>query len=93
MIDVNIQYQSPTTEAQTTPQTVETSYIQVNDITYAYRKLGKSTGGFPLLILHHFRAPMDVWNPLFISLVAARREVILSTTVVLGKVQARFPTQ
>jgi pimeloyl-ACP methyl ester carboxylesterase len=74
-----------------TPQTVKTSYIKSKDVTYAYRRLGNSADGIPLLMLHHFRGVMDVWDPLFISLLAKQREVILFDNAGVGKSTGEVP--
>lgn len=75
----------------TTPQTVKTSYVQGNRVTYAYRVLGKSNGRLPLLILHRFRASIDHWDPLFISSLASQREVILFDNADIGKSTGSVP--
>jgi pimeloyl-ACP methyl ester carboxylesterase len=75
----------------TTPQTVKTSYVKSKDVTYAYRKLGKPNGALPLLLLHHFRAPMDIWDPLFVSSLAAQREIILFDNAGVGKSSGEVP--
>jgi pimeloyl-ACP methyl ester carboxylesterase len=74
----------------TTPQTVKTLYVQPKDVKFAYRKLGKA-GGVPLLILPHFRASMDLWDPLFVSLLAAKREVILFDNAGIGQSSGNNP--
>lgn len=53
-----------------------TSHIDVDGISYAYRRFG-ATAGTPLLFLHHFRAGMDHWDPLVTDGLAAGRPVIL----------------
>jgi pimeloyl-ACP methyl ester carboxylesterase len=75
----------------TTPQTVKTSYVEGNGVVYAYRRLGKHNGGVPLLMLHHFRGFMDFWDPLFISSLAAQREVILFDNAGCGKSTGEVP--
>ena len=75
-----------------TYQTATTSHIEVNGISYAYRKLGKlQSHGVPLLMLHHFRAPMDFWDPLLINLFAQRRQVILFDNAGVGKSTGDIP--
>jgi pimeloyl-ACP methyl ester carboxylesterase len=74
----------------TIPQTAKTSYVEGNGVLYAYRRLGKSNGEVPLLMLHHFRGFMDFWDPLFISSLAAQREVILFDNAGCGKAPAKF---
>ncbi|ETS83247.1 hypothetical protein PFICI_05123 [Pestalotiopsis fici W106-1] len=69
-----------------TQQTAKTQYIQSGDINFAYRRFGKEgNGSIPLLFCHHFRAPMDVWDPLLINAIAAQRPVILFDNAGVGK--------
>jgi pimeloyl-ACP methyl ester carboxylesterase len=76
----------------TTHQTAKTSYVQVDDVKYAYRKLGKpNAAGIPLLILHHFRGTMDFWDPLFVNLFMERREVILFDNAGVGQSTGEIP--
>lgn len=69
-----------------TQQTVKTQYVQSGDINFAYRRFGKDdNGSVPLLFCHHFRAPMDAWDPLLINTIAAHRPVILFDNAGVGK--------
>jgi len=45
-------------------------------VTYAYRRFGGASD-VPLLMLQHFRGNIDNWDPAFIDVLAAEREVIL----------------
>ncbi|KAK6197742.1 hypothetical protein LQW54_010580, partial [Pestalotiopsis sp. IQ-011] len=70
----------------TTQQTAKTQYVQSGDINFAYRRFGKDeNGSVPLLFCHHFRAPMDAWDPLLINTIAARRPIILFDNAGVGK--------
>lgn len=75
----------------TIPQTAKTSYVEGNGVVYACRRLGKSNGEVPLLMLHHFRGFMDFWDPPFISSLAAQREVILFDNAGCGKSTGEVP--
>lgn len=44
---------------------------------YAYIRLGKDTGMPPLLLLSHFRAALDMWDPALLEKLAADREVFV----------------
>lgn len=70
----------------TTQQTAKTQYVESGDINFAYRRFGKDeNGSVPLLFCHHFRAPMDAWDPLLINTIAAQRPVILFDNAGVGK--------
>lgn len=51
---------------------------------YAYRRLGTSSGT-PLLLLTHFRGVMDLWDPLLLHALAARRRLILFDYAGVGR--------
>jgi pimeloyl-ACP methyl ester carboxylesterase len=54
-----------------------------NGVRYAYRQFGESTAT-PLLFLSHFRANLDMWDPLLLSTIAADRQVILVDNAGIG---------
>jgi pimeloyl-ACP methyl ester carboxylesterase len=56
---------------------VETQYLEAENATYAYRRFGVS-GGVPLVLFHRFRATMDHWDPAFLDVLGAERDVIIS---------------
>ncbi|KAK1756329.1 alpha/beta-hydrolase [Echria macrotheca] len=59
-----------------THQTAKTQFAaHPNGTTFAYRRLGTSSGT-PLLVLTHFRGVMDKFDPLVLNGLAARRAVI-----------------
>jgi pimeloyl-ACP methyl ester carboxylesterase len=62
---------APTTTSRTAP----TRTIDVGGTPFAYRELGPRTG-VPLVLLHHFTAVMDDWDPRVIDGIAAKRHVI-----------------
>ena len=60
-----------------TAQTAKTHHVTAPSGTkYAYRRLGVTSPGIPLLILTHFRGVMDKFDPLLLNLLAAHRSVI-----------------
>lgn len=61
-----------------THQTAETQFIEVNGVTFAYRRWGNlDTQQPPLFFLQHFRGGLDNWDPFITDELAAGREVIL----------------
>lgn len=59
---------------------VETRFVTVGEVTYAYRSLGEP-GGIPLIMLNRFRGTMDEWDPAFVDRLARQRHVILFDNV------------
>jgi pimeloyl-ACP methyl ester carboxylesterase len=55
-----------------------------NGVTYAYRRLGDTSGGPPLVLLQHFRGNLDNWDPALVDGLAATREVILFDNAGVG---------
>jgi pimeloyl-ACP methyl ester carboxylesterase len=75
-----------------TQQTAKTQYVKAaNGVTYAYRKLGLSTG-VPLLMMIHYRGTMDHWDPALINLLIKQRPVILFDNTGVGKTDGDIPT-
>src|SRR3954471_11649088 len=75
---------TPTTPVETRPQsttatirsrTAPTRTTDVGGTPFAYRELGPR-GDVPLVLLHHFTAVLDDWDPRVIDGIAARRHVI-----------------
>ncbi|MFE9320635.1 alpha/beta fold hydrolase [Nocardia sp. NPDC052278] len=50
---------------------------------FTYRRIGPR-GGVPLVLLHRFRATVDWWDPEFLDLLAAERDVILFDNIGIG---------
>ena len=63
------------TAASTTSRTAPTHTISVGGTPFAYRELGPRTG-VPLVLLHHFAAVLDDWDPRVIDGIATKRHVI-----------------
>lgn len=59
-----------------THETVPTQFIDVDGVTYAYRRWG-TQGATPLILIPHFRAGMDHWDPAITDSLAKERKVIL----------------
>jgi pimeloyl-ACP methyl ester carboxylesterase len=53
-----------------------TEFVQVNGVSYAYRRFG-ATPGTPIVFLQHFRGGLDNWDPLVTDGLALDRPVIL----------------
>ncbi|WP_431038400.1 alpha/beta fold hydrolase [Streptomyces sp. P6-2-1] len=56
--------------------TAPTQYVEVDGVSYAYRRWGNK-GGTPLFFVQHFRGGLDHWDPLMTDGLAEGREVIL----------------
>src|SRR6266496_2014973 len=63
------------TAAVATSRTAPTRTIGVRGTQFAYREFGPRTG-VPLVMLHHFTAVLDDWDPRVIDGIAAERHVI-----------------
>lgn len=57
-------------------KTVPTQTITANGVDYAYRELGKSNGGTPVVLLVHLAAVLDNWDPRVVEGLAAKHYVI-----------------
>lgn len=65
---------------------IETKYVEVGDVRYAYRELSpdQPVDATPLVFLHRFRGTLDDWDPAFVDAVAERRHVILFSDAAVG---------
>ena len=65
---------------------IETKYIEVGDVRYAYRELGpaRPVDTTPLVFLHRFRGTLDDWDPAFVDAMAEQRHVILFSDAAVG---------
>ncbi|MEU7966715.1 alpha/beta hydrolase [Streptomyces sp. NPDC049097] len=70
--------------------TAPTRYIEAEGTRYAYRCFGHDSG-VPLLMLPHFRAGMDHWDPRVTDGLAARRPLILFDNAGIGASGGRTP--
>jgi pimeloyl-ACP methyl ester carboxylesterase len=77
----------------TTPRTANSSptlRIDVGGTRFAYREFGPTTG-VPVVLLHHFTAVLDDWDPRVIDGIAAQRRVITFDNRGVGGSQGRTP--
>lgn len=66
-------------------QTAVTQYITAsNGVKYAYRRIGDNVG-IPLVMHIHYRANMDLWDPLFVNSLAKARQVIIFDNAGVGR--------
>src|SRR5258705_13698601 len=59
-----------------TAVTAPTQYVQASGLRFAYRRFGQDKG-VPLVLMPHYRAGMDHWDPAVTDGLAASRPVIL----------------
>jgi pimeloyl-ACP methyl ester carboxylesterase len=57
-------------------QTAQTSFVDVNGVSLAFRRIGPSLG-IPLVMLQRFRGNIDDWDPLVVDGLAYERPVVL----------------
>jgi pimeloyl-ACP methyl ester carboxylesterase len=77
----------------TTAQTAKTLYVDdPNGVRYAYRKLGKTDGGLPLVMHCHYRSNMDYWDPLLLNSISATRPVIIFDQAGVGRSSGEVAT-
>jgi len=74
-----------------THQTAVTKYIDAQGTKLAYRNVGKPEG-IPLVMMVHFRANMDWWDPALIDRLAAQRPVIIFDNAGVGKSEGTIPS-
>ncbi|MET4084195.1 pimeloyl-ACP methyl ester carboxylesterase [Pedobacter sp. UYP30] len=67
-----------------------TQFIEVGEIRFAYRRLGKKTGT-PILLLGHFRANMENWDPAVTDGLGRDRPVILFSNTGIGASSGSTP--
>jgi pimeloyl-ACP methyl ester carboxylesterase len=63
--------------------TAENLYVDAASARFAYRRIGPR-GGVPLVLVHRFRATIDWWDPEFLDILAAERDVILFDNIGIG---------
>ncbi|KIX94939.1 uncharacterized protein Z520_09249 [Fonsecaea multimorphosa CBS 102226] len=74
-----------------TAQTAITQYVDAaNGVRFAYRRIGEKDG-VPLLMHIHYRANMDLWDPLFVNTLAKARTVILFDNAGVGRSSGQVP--
>lgn len=65
--------------------------ITIHDVSYTYRRFGRSVG-IPLFLNMHFRGTMDHWDPALINPLAACRPIILLDSAGVGHSGGTIPT-
>ncbi|EXJ81957.1 hypothetical protein A1O1_08024 [Capronia coronata CBS 617.96] len=72
-------------------QTAVTQYVTANNgVRFAYRRIG-TQDGIPLVMHIHFRANMDLWDPLFVNTLAKARPVIIFDNAGVGRSTGEVP--
>lgn len=72
-------------------QTATTEYVTANKgIRFAYRRIG-AAAGIPLVMHIHYRANMDLWDPLFVNTLAKTRPVIIFDNAGVGRSTGEVP--
>lgn len=74
-----------------TTATAPTRHLDAAGTRFAYRELG-ATDGVPLVLLHHFTATIDDWDPRTVDGIAAERRVVLVDNRGVGGTPGRVPT-
>ncbi|KAJ9607602.1 hypothetical protein H2200_007680 [Cladophialophora chaetospira] len=74
-----------------TAQTAITQYVDAkNGVRFAYRSIGDN-GGVPLVMHIHYRANMDLWDPLFVNTLSKARTVIIFDNAGVGRSTGEVP--
>ncbi|MEV4241730.1 alpha/beta hydrolase [Nocardia sp. NPDC049737] len=63
--------------------TAENLHVDAASGRFTYRRMGPR-GGVPLVLGHRFRATVDWWDPEFLDILAAERDVILFDNIGIG---------
>ncbi|EXJ77544.1 hypothetical protein A1O3_09771 [Capronia epimyces CBS 606.96] len=72
-------------------QTAITQYVTANNgVRFAYRRIGE-TDAIPLVMHIHYRANMDLWDPLFVNALAKSRPIILFDNAGVGRSSGEVP--
>lgn len=67
-----------------------TSHVDAGGTRFAYRELGPRSG-VPLVLLHHFTATIDDWDPRVLDGLAAERHVVVFDSRGIGGTTGRVP--
>lgn len=66
-------------------ETAVTQFVDAsNGVKYAYRRIG-TNASIPLVMHIHYRANMDLWDPMFLNTLAQAREVIIFDNAGVGR--------
>lgn len=77
--------------AAVTSAMTPTRHLDVAGTRFAYRELGPRSGA-PLVLLHHFTATIDDWDPRVLDGIAAERHVVVFDNRGVGGTRGRVPT-
>jgi pimeloyl-ACP methyl ester carboxylesterase len=66
-----------TMNANLTWTNVPTQVISAKGIDFAYRELGQSNGGTPVIFLNHLAAVLDNWDPRVVDGIASEHHVVV----------------
>lgn len=69
--------------SQSAANAARTEYVDIGRTRYAYRRFGRRSP-VPLVLLQRYRGTMDDWDPLFLDLIAEKRELILLDNAGVG---------
>lgn len=75
----------------TTFKMAETKSTNVNGTKFVYRELGEK-GGVPVILLHHFTAVLDDWDPQIVDGIAAGHHVVAFDNRGVGATEGATPT-
>jgi pimeloyl-ACP methyl ester carboxylesterase len=84
---------SNTTANNTVPdlhESAKTQFIEAGGTTYAYRIFGKESG-LPLVLLHHFTATIDDWDPRLTNGLAQHFKIVLLDNKGIGASNGQTP--
>lgn len=70
--------------------TTPTLHVDVGGTRFAYRELGPRSG-VPLVLLHHFTATIDDWDPRVLDGIASERHVMVFDNRGVGGTRGRVP--
>jgi len=70
--------------------TAPTQFVEAGGIRFAYRKFGRNSG-IPLLLLSHFRATMENWDPELTDGLGKSRPIILFSNAGIGLTTGTTP--
>ncbi|HVK28817.1 MAG TPA: alpha/beta hydrolase [Nocardioides sp.] len=82
---------TPSTTTTATAATTPTRHAEVDGTRFTWRELGPRSG-VPLVLLHHFTATIDDWDPRVLDGIAAERHVVVVDNRGVGGTRGRVPT-
>ncbi|WP_254609140.1 alpha/beta fold hydrolase [Burkholderia lata] len=68
--------QSAEQELESNWANVPTQTLSAGGVEFAYRELGKQSGGTPVVFVGHLAAVLDNWDPRIVDGIAAKRHVV-----------------